>query len=50
MLLVTRMAELKRSKGVKLNGILECKFLSENAHRTTNLIYYVLVLLGRLGC
>jgi hypothetical protein len=24
----------KRSKGVKLNGILECNFLSENAHRT----------------
>jgi hypothetical protein len=24
----------KRSKGVKLNGILECNFLSKNAHRT----------------
>jgi hypothetical protein len=24
----------KRSKGVKLNGILECKFLSKNGHRT----------------
>jgi hypothetical protein len=24
----------KQSKGVKLNGILECKPLSENAHRT----------------
>jgi hypothetical protein len=25
----------KQSKGVKLNGILECKFLSKNAHRTS---------------
>jgi hypothetical protein len=24
----------KRGKGVKLNGILECNFLSENAQRT----------------
>jgi hypothetical protein len=25
----------KRSKGVKLNGILECKLLSKNAHGTS---------------
>jgi hypothetical protein len=28
------LAHFKRSNGVKLNGILEFKFLPENAHRT----------------
>jgi hypothetical protein len=40
MALVTRLlasSELKRA-GVGTNGILECKYLSENAHRTSALL------------
>jgi hypothetical protein len=34
MTLATRMAVLQASKRVGHNGILDCKFLSKNAHRT----------------